>query len=92
MIFTKHNIAKHSSNMELWKGRHRLEVCSSEVEEVGESTSVSKEMTAPWNETTIPTLFSNYKMADIYNAVSAWIKRITSPVRNVLVVKAVKFG
>ena len=35
---------------------------------VGESTSVSKEMTAPWNETTLPTLLSNYKLEDIYNA------------------------
>ena len=35
---------------------------------VGESTSVSKEMTAPWKETTLPTLLSNYKLEDIYNA------------------------
>ena len=35
---------------------------------VGESTSVSKEMTAPWKETTLPTLLSNYKWEDIYNA------------------------
>lgn len=35
---------------------------------VGESKSVTPEMVAPWNETTLPTLLSNYKLEDIYNA------------------------
>ena len=34
----------------------------------GESASVTTEMTAPWNETTLPTLLSNYKLEDIFNA------------------------
>ena len=33
-----------------------------------ESSSVTTEMTAPWNETTLPTLLSNYKLEDIFNA------------------------
>ena len=34
----------------------------------GESASVTNEMTAPWNETSLPTLLSNYKFEDIFNA------------------------
>ena len=34
----------------------------------GESASVTTEMTAPLNETTLPTLLSNYKLQDIFNA------------------------
>ena len=34
----------------------------------GESASVTTEMTAPLNETTLPTLLSNYKLEDIFNA------------------------
>ena len=34
----------------------------------GESASVTTEMTAPWNETTLPTLLSNYKLEDIFKA------------------------
>ena len=33
---------------------------------IGESASVTTEMTAPWNETTLPTLLS--KLEDIFNA------------------------
>ena len=33
----------------------------------GESASVTTEMTAPWNETTLPTLLSNYKLEDKFN-------------------------
>lgn len=35
---------------------------------VGESTSISKKMIEPWNETTPPTLLSNYKLEDIDHA------------------------
>ena len=34
----------------------------------GESASVTTEMTAPWNETTPPTLLSNSKSEDTFNA------------------------
>ena len=34
----------------------------------GESASLTPEMTAPWNETTLPTLLSNYKSEDTFNA------------------------
>ena len=33
----------------------------------GESASVTTEMTAPWNETTLPTLLFNYKLKDTFN-------------------------
>ena len=34
----------------------------------GKSASVTTEMTASWNETTLPTLLSNYKLEDTFNA------------------------
>ena len=34
----------------------------------GESASVTTEMTAPWNETTLPPLLSNYKLDSTFNA------------------------
>ena len=34
----------------------------------GESKSVTKEMTSSWSETTLPTILSNYKLEDIFNA------------------------
>ena len=34
----------------------------------GESASVTTEMAAPWNETTLPTLLSSYKLEDTFNA------------------------
>ena len=34
----------------------------------GASASVTTEMTVPWNETILPTLLSNYKLEDIFNA------------------------
>ena len=34
----------------------------------GGRASVTIEMTAPWNETTLRTLLSNYKLEDIFNA------------------------
>ena len=35
---------------------------------VGESNSVQPEMVTSWFETTLPTLLSNYKLEDIFNA------------------------
>ena len=35
---------------------------------VGESKSVTKEMTSSWSETTLPTILSNYKLENIFNA------------------------
>ena len=34
----------------------------------GESASITSDMTASWNETTLPTLLSNYKLEDIFNS------------------------
>ena len=34
----------------------------------GESEKVSKEMTAPWEETSLPTLLARYQLKDIFNA------------------------
>ena len=34
----------------------------------GESKSVTPEMISSWNETTLPTILSNYKLEDIFNA------------------------
>ena len=34
----------------------------------GEMSAVTEEMTVPWNETTLPTLLSNYKLGNVFNA------------------------
>ena len=34
----------------------------------GESKSVTKAMNSSWSETTLPTILSNYKLEDIFNA------------------------
>ena len=34
----------------------------------GESEKVIKEMTAPWDETTLPTILARYQLKDIFNA------------------------
>ena len=34
----------------------------------GESEKVTKEMTAPWEETTLPTILARYQVKDIFNA------------------------
>ena len=31
-------------------------------------SAVIEEMTAPWNETILPTLLSNYKLENVFNA------------------------
>ena len=33
----------------------------------GESENVTKEMTAPWEETTLPTILARYQLKDIFN-------------------------
>ena len=47
-----------------WKTRHN----TSFKEVIGESRSVTPEMTNAWNETFLPTILSRYKLKDIYNA------------------------
>ena len=45
--------------------------CSSKVSfktVSGEGNSCTAEMTAPWKETTLPTILSKYKLDEIYNA------------------------
>ena len=34
----------------------------------GESEKVTKEMAAPWDETTLPTILARYQLNDIFNA------------------------
>ena len=34
----------------------------------GEMSTLTKEMTVPWNETTLPTLPTNYKLENVFNA------------------------
>ena len=33
----------------------------------GESENVTKELTAPWEETTLPTILARYQLKDIFN-------------------------
>ena len=49
---------------ERWKSRH--EITFKTVS--GEAKSCTKEMTASWEESTLPTILSNYVLRDIYNA------------------------
>ena len=46
-----------------WKPRYNI----SFKEVSGESKSVTPEMTAAWNETSLPTILSRYNLKDIYN-------------------------
>ena len=34
----------------------------------GEMSLLRKEITVPWNETNLPTLISNYKLTNVFNA------------------------
>ena len=34
----------------------------------GESEKVTKEMTAPWEKATLPTILARYQLKDIFNA------------------------
>lgn len=63
----------------------------------GESEAIITETSAPWNKTTLPTLFSNYNLNDIINANEFGLfyqclsyKPSTSQQKNVTVVKKVK--
>ena len=50
--------------LDRWKSRHNVTfktVC-------GEALSCTKEMTSAWDETTLPTILSQYELGDIYNA------------------------
>ena len=47
-----------------WKARYNI--LFKEVS--GESKSVTREMTAAWKETSLPTILSRYELKDIYNA------------------------
>ena len=47
-----------------WKARYNI----SFKEVSGESKSVTREMTAAWKETSLPTILSRYELKDIYNA------------------------
>ena len=54
-------------------------------------------MTAPWNEATLPTLLSNYKLEDIFNADEFGLfyqrlpsKRTTSLEKSILEARTVK--
>ena len=47
-----------------WKARYNISL----KEVSGESKSVTREMTAAWNETSLPTILSRYELKDIYNA------------------------
>ena len=47
-----------------WKTRHSVTFKMV----AGEATSCTSEMTASWDETTLPTIISNYKLEDIFNA------------------------
>ncbi|XP_057299424.1 tigger transposable element-derived protein 4-like [Hydractinia symbiolongicarpus] len=50
--------------MAKWKTRYRVPFKTI----AGESGSVTEEMTAPWSETTLPTILSRYPLEDIFNA------------------------
>ena len=47
-----------------WKARYNISL----KEVSGESKSVTREMTAAWKETSLPTILSRYELKDIYNA------------------------
>ena len=50
--------------LDRWKTRH----CVIFKTIAGEASSCTPEMTASWQQTTLPTILSNYNLADIYNA------------------------
>lgn len=50
--------------LDRWKTRHSVTFKTV----AGEAKSCTPEMTASWDETTLPTIISNYKLEDIYNA------------------------
>lgn len=50
--------------LDRWKTRHSVTFKTV----AGEAKSCTSEMTASWDETTLPTIISNYKVEDIFNA------------------------
>ena len=61
------NIEKFQASdgwLHAWRTRYNI----SFKEVLGESISVTPEMTNAWNETSLPTILSRYKLKDIYNA------------------------
>ena len=58
------NFKASNSWFERWKGRHEISFKTVS----GEAKSCTEEMTASWEESTLPTILSNYELADIYNA------------------------
>ena len=47
-----------------WKGRHGIVFKTVS----GEAKSCTADMTASWEETTLPTILTNYQLHDIFNA------------------------
>ena len=50
--------------LDRWKTRHGITFKTI----AGEASSCTPEMTASWEQTTLPTILSSYNLADIYNA------------------------
>ena len=50
--------------LDRWKTRHRVTFKMI----AGEAKSCTPQMTSSWDETTLPTIISNYRLEDIYNA------------------------
>ena len=50
--------------LDRWKTRHRVAFKMI----AGEAKSCTPQMTSSWDETTLPTIISNYRLEDIYNA------------------------
>ena len=50
--------------LDRWKNRYNVSFKTVS----GEGNSCTAEMTAPWKETTLPTILSKYKVDEIYNA------------------------
>ena len=50
--------------LDRWKARHNITFKTV----AGEAKSCMPEMTASWEQTTLPTILSNYSLSDIYNA------------------------
>ena len=50
--------------LDRWKTRHGITFKTV----AGEASSCTPEMTASWEQTTLPTILSSYNLADIYNA------------------------
>ena len=50
--------------LDRWKTRHGIPFKTI----AGEASSCTPEMTASWEQTTLPTILSSYNLADIYNA------------------------